>query len=379
MHIKKKNERGITILVLVITIIILIILATVSINAVVGENGLIQSAKNSKDSAENAVAQETGKMNSLLTEYANVMAEDAEITQPGEGDNPGGSDEPEPGDAIDGTLAVGPQISDGMTPVKYVDGTGWVKTNVTDTEWYNYGEKKWANIVLGDATFNTSGSYEILDETKTYSMLVWIPRYAYKITSGYHTSTAGNIDIVFLDTTNRDKDGVDYSSKTVYPNVTGDAMDDYVIHSAFTFGADELAGFWVGKFETSNNGGQVQVKGGVESWQSITVSDIYTTCRNMNIEGKTYGLSADDNEVDPHMMKNTEWGAVAYLSQSIYGKNSEVTINDNEDYYTGGGNGTTYRSNVNQSTTGNVTGIYDMSGGAWEYVAAYEGSGSSYG
>ncbi len=77
---KEKNERGITLVVLVITIIILIILATVSINAVIGENGLIQSAKNSKDSAENAVAQETGKMNSLLTEYANIMAEDAEIT-----------------------------------------------------------------------------------------------------------------------------------------------------------------------------------------------------------------------------------------------------------------------------------------------------------
>ena len=86
------TERGITLVALVITIVILIILATVSINAVLGDNGLIQSAKNSRDSAENSIEQETGKMNSLLTEYANVMAEDAEITEPGE--NPGG-DEPE--------------------------------------------------------------------------------------------------------------------------------------------------------------------------------------------------------------------------------------------------------------------------------------------
>ena len=35
--------------------------------------------------------------------------------------------EPEPGDPIDGTLAVGPQVADGMIPVKYIDGTGWVK------------------------------------------------------------------------------------------------------------------------------------------------------------------------------------------------------------------------------------------------------------
>ena len=385
-----RGEKGITLLMLVITIIILIILATVSINAVVGENGLIQSAKNSKDSAENEVAQQTGKMNSLLTEYSNIMAEDAEITEPGEGANPGGDGgdepEPEPGDPIDDTLAVGPQVSDGMTPVKYIDGTGWVKTTATDEEWYNYSEKKWANIVLGDATFNTSGSYEVLDENATYSMLVWIPRYAYKITSNYHygSENAGNIDIVFLDTANKAKDGTDYSSKTEYPEVTGEgtasgAMTDYVIHPAFDWDEKALAGFWVGKFESSDNGGNIQIKGGVESWRNINVSTIHNNCIGMNNSGNSYGLNTDDSKVDPHMMKNSEWGAVAYLAQSKYGKNSAVSINDNSSCYTGGGSGTSYRTNTAQSTTGNTTGIYDISGGAWEYVAGYYGSGSSEG
>ena len=98
----------------------------------------------------------------------------------------------------------------------------------------------------------------------------------------------------------------------------------------------------------------------------------------MNNSGNIYGLNTDDSKVDPHMMKNTEWGAVAYLAQSKYGKNSEVSINDNSSYYTGGGSGTSYRTNVGQSTTGDVTGIYDMSGGAWEYVAGYVGNGGSY-
>ena len=246
-----RGEKGITLLMLVITIIILIILATVSINAVVGENGLIQSAKNSKDSAENEVAQQTGKMNSLLTEYSNIMAEDAEITEPGEGANPGGDGgdepEPQPGDPIDGTLAVEPQVSDGMTPVKYIEGTGWVKTTATDEEWYNYSEKKWANIVLGDATFSKSGSYEILDENSTYSMLVWIPRYAYKITSMYHQSGsgAGTIEIVFLNTANEDKDGNSYSGKTAYPSAsTGSGMVDYVVHPSFNWDGVPLAGYW---------------------------------------------------------------------------------------------------------------------------------------
>ena len=78
------------------------------------------------------------------------------------------------------------------------------------------------------------------------------------------------------------------------------------------------------------------------------------------------------------MMKNDEWGAVAYLSRSKYGTNKEVTINSNSSYYTGGGTGNAYATtNTAQSTTGNVWGVYDMSGGAWEYVAAYVNNGKA--
>ena len=77
------------------------------------------------------------------------------------------------------------------------------------------------------------------------------------------------------------------------------------------------------------------------------------------------------------MMKNDEWGAVAYLSRSKYGKNDEVTINGSSSYYTGGGTENAYATtNTAQSTTGNVWGVYDMSGGAWENVAAYVDNGN---
>jgi hypothetical protein len=82
------------------------------------------------------------------------------------------------------------------------------------------------------------------------------------------------------------------------------------------------------------------------------------------------------------MMKNTEWGMIVYLAQSIYGKNSEVWKNINSSYYTGyvgnsvddgKGTGSNYLSTngPNASTTGTVYGVYDMSGGSDEYVAAY--------
>jgi len=102
------------------------------------------------------------------------------------------------------------------------------------------------------------------------------------------------------------------------------------------------------------------------------------------------------------MMKNSEWGAVAYLAQSSYGKNAEVAVNQCSAYITGGGPGTgdngvyasstyTYSSSTfnttyaytttqgkKASTTGNEYGIYDMSGGSWEYTASYVNNGHDY-
>ena len=111
----------------------------------------------------------------------------------------------------------------------------------------------------------------------------------------------------------------------------------------------------------------------------------------MNTNGNPYGLNISDSVVDPHMMKNSEWGAVAYLSKNTkYGKGSEIWINQSSDYITeqagasvnASGTGTSYAydtSNGQQaSTTGNVTGVYDMNGGADEFVAGYMNNGDSY-
>jgi hypothetical protein len=95
------------------------------------------------------------------------------------------------------------------------------------------------------------------------------------------------------------------------------------------------------------------------------------------------------------MSKNTDWGATAYLSDSIYGRGtSEVYINNcmksinyNYNARTGWGADTAsanstsdcvvgtndtgaYHTTQGQhaSTTDNIYGIYDMSGGNWEYV-----------
>ena len=234
-----------------------------------------------------------------------------------------------------------PKLGSGMTPIKW-NGSSWVNTTGSDKDWYDYTSKKWANAKTSDG-----------------SMWVWIPRYAYSITSGYQSSSAGNIEVEFMKgLTNETSTG-----RTSFQNASG--QGNWNIHPAFNYG-QTVSGLWVAKFEASNSGGKIKVEPGVQSWRSITVNDIYTNCLNYN---KT---------LNSHMMKNDEWGAVAYLSKSKYGKqNEEVDINSDSSYYTGGGSGNAYVTNVGQSTTGTVHGVYDMSGGAYEYVAAYVNNGNS--
>ena len=131
-----------------------------------------------------------------------------------------------------------------------------------------------------------------------------------------------------------------------------------------------------------NDASKVQIKPNVYSWAGIQVANAFYTSFDYN------------RELDSHMMKNTEWGAVAYLQHSAYGSTTSVRLNNNSDYITGyqaneeptcGYTGQSedcnkycnddtcnvaYPNSDLASTTGNITGIYDMSGGVWEYVMA---------
>jgi len=122
----------------------------------------------------------------------------------------------------------------------------------------------------------------------------------------------------------------------------------------------------------------VKIVPNAESWRYINVGNTFTNCLNIK-SNSIYGLNGS---IDSHLMKNSEWGAVAYLSASNYGvtpainnSGTSYTEDSTTKYhsYSAGGN---YKSNISQSTTGNITGIYDLNGGAWEYIAAYWDNGN---
>ncbi len=287
------------------------------------------------------------------------------------------------------------------------------------------------SYTIGDNKTDTKDSRWANAKTEDGSYWVWIPRYAYKIT--YYTDAAktvkstdktlyGKIDVLFLNGT----------SNTMYRDVLGNARplpEGYIVHPAFqkmtaeeeSGGKNplgkwdtELEGIWVAKYEasredstdsinwvatTASNGGgkvltskagntgstkvRIAIKPSVTSWRSCNISYIYLNCKAMY------------PELNSHQMKNSERGAIAYLTYSSYGRNgNELAVNQCIELYTGAGVGagessvyntaynydsssfaSSYAWNTTNgkltSSTGNIYGVYDLSGGSWESVAAY--------
>ncbi len=172
----------------------------------------------------------------------------------------------------------------------------------------------------------------------------------------------------------------------------------------------------------NKNNLNIIVKPNTISLTNVNVSNMFSNIRSMEVYGNIHGfeqsneatvaldknnnltgeIANDNNNFDTHMIKNMEWGAISYLSSSKYGKQgNDLYKNEYKDVYTNNYlNKSTYKSgysatnriainsspvlynnltinNAEQgylgagaSTTGTIYGVYDMSGGASEYVMA---------
>ena len=279
-----------------------------------------------------------------------------------------------------------PVLSDNLVPVVISDD-GTVTKADTNTEWYKYEDKKWANaIILSDDT-QTYNNGDTIPEDNIEAYFVWIPKYSYQIfnlgtTDGYtsskpNSSNPKEIQIKFGTTNTSDSNNGECTTPMTSGASGNCKVGDYMTSPAFI--SMNTNGLWVAKFETTGSTTNIKVKPNQTSLRNINVKTMFETAYNYK----------RDN--DSHMMKNTEWGAVAYLSHSKYGINTEVRINNNSSMLTGyaatdnadetkfpGTYGTDssvtlpYNTSTGYkaSTTGNITGIYDMSGGAHEYMAS---------
>lgn len=252
----------------------------------------------------------------------------------------------------DTSYANKPILSSKMIPVIYKSGL-WITVDKNNSDknnlWYDYNNQKWANAVI---VKNNENKYQnanvVVDNNDILAHYVWIPRFRYKlwnveekVQDSYNAFDNG-IDIIFenkLNSTNK---------QDTYKN------SEYITHPAFL---NNLTGFWISKYEISKQDDNYYSIPSKEGYYNDTIDNLQKITNNLAID---YLLG---DEIESHMVNNLEWGAVLYLSHSKYGvcvSDGCIKIENNKTNISG--------NNKQDTTTRNVYGVYDMSGGLSEYV-----------
>ena len=299
--------------------------------------------------------------------------------------------------------------------------------------WYNYNQKQWANAVTVKDPSKYKNQTKVVDQSDILGFWVYIPRYAYEVMRRDGTDKpvpAQNFLISFEKTTTPKRHpavcsekGKDYRTECSLDRsyIKGQPSNQgtWATHPAFTFGSKELNGIWFAKFETTGDVSNPTVLpnsfhlssyysgiNGIGSFYSIAKS--IGVNDPQNVGGKSVSSPQNSHhlaKLSSHMVSSNDWGAATYLSASKYGAGyNGVQINSQNQsqgssysvtgcgpqasgntsaYSDGGALGTqqacsssylqrAYNGTLGQlaSTTNNPTGIYDMSGGAYEYTAA---------
>ena len=414
----KRKNNGITLVALVVTIIILLILAGITVSSLTN-TGIFEKAKEARDKTAAAAENQAKILNEYEDELNKYVSGNVKTLQAD-------------GSWNDSKKVNSPQLMEGMTGIYWdKDGNEIEVTADNQDNWYDYDKQEWANAITKDSDGNITGYW------------VWIPRYAYKIESGRYTSTAGKISVKFLQgTSNKDENNAEISQN--YPETTGETMSDYVVHPSFTDGSEnsknnhymngewdkEIAGYWVAKYaagfqectQTVANDGTVTepttnlanvkysdknytkntysinaisqtltalpkmsypvFKPLTYAYNVISTGDAYILSQQIAKARNFYGLNS--TKTDSHQMKNSEWGAVVYLTQSSYGRDREkVTIKsksfknaNSKNIWAITGYAENTANGIKASSTNNKNGIFDLSGCVVEYTAAYISNGN---
>ena len=359
------------------------------------------------------------------------------------------TEEPKPMNAVctnaDPASSCQVDIDANMIPITYTgDENNPEWTSLTTDEvnnnrgsWYNYWDKKWANAVTLKSDVDVSkykDKHTVIDENDVMGYWVYIPRYSYNVTrrdfddKAISTEDAiemGGFDIRFEKASYGNKTPVkcsySYSSQYYqdcisnnrgasaleYPGNSASSSTTWATHPAFHWGSQELNGFWFAKYESSGTASETTVLP-LQTSYGVTGNNVagqyYDLAKAVGIRdnsnnygGGTTGIVQNSHHLDSaksHLVKNSEWAAMTYLTSSRYGagvdgvQENEGRDGDPDDGYwhdmmTGCGVGANgaydclgdasrqWYGAIGQlaSTTNNVYGAYDVNGGLKEFTS----------
>ena len=393
-----KSSQGITLIALVVTIVILLILSGVTINMLLGENGIIRTAQEAKNTWEDAITNEQEEIQNLVNELNNIMNEE------------GGSGGEEPEDPNKGPN--GKPLVETATEIQ-------TESNLEAED--EYGNPvtvpKGFKVVTSEATTVPEGIV-IEDgtgtETTTGNQFVWIPvgtvhkdsnpandvtiklgRYTFDETNG--TPTMQQAAFAGDNESNPDQSYASdppvtiesrYQELTTYREGTpSDGLDGLNATAknlkAFVESVADNGGYYIARYEASYGGGSSTAdwkplskvstgtpRGSGQSstpltqgmlWNYVTQLDASKISQNMYSAGDTtVGVESD-------LVNSYAWDTAIVFIQSMNEANSN--------YANSGRDETGNTSLMNTGETGDkVCNIFDMAANVGEWTTEYSTS-----
>ena len=336
-----KKNKGITLVALVVTIVVLLILAGVSINLVLGNNGIIAKAKDAETKSAEASQNDLKGMNGLVSEMEGALA--------GNGSTGSGSG--------NGNTGSGNNFVTKNTEVTYPDGKVWIPEGFK---------------VAGDSASTVQGGVVI--EDKDRNQFVWVP--VATIADYKRTAYSTNVATEETDTaTNSIK--INYSSSKNSEYFTEALPEDEKTS------VERYKGFYIGRYEAGDKENTeaktlrssndvtktVTIKANqapynnVTKTQAISLAEGFATKQGYKAKTKLVSSYAWDTTIAFMQKVNSDYG-----SSSEEGNYKDTTFSYTD--ITGARQTKAKNSNVLVPTgqTTPVCNIYDMGGNVFEWT-----------
>ena len=279
----QKFNQGITLVALVVTIVVLLILSSVSLNLVLGDNGIIVKAKEAAETTAAAQEKEAMERNLLEKELENSLS----------------------------------------TPA--VEPTDGVKI---PTGFYYVGGTKASGIVISDNK-NDKNKYrnqKVVGTDLLGNQYVWIPCTTDSSSSDLqYARTEWGVEVDGADNSRAIKDeltltdsSVTYSDADTANGINADVSKEIVAQiKAEKASVAQYGGYYIGRYEVGKNGDTTVVKYGQTPYAEITWSTAYGLAKKI----------ITNSEVNSYLCSSYAWDtAVNFIQNNSTAKNYATSI-----------------------------------------------------
>ncbi len=370
MKIGMKRERGITLIALVVTIVVLLILAGVSINALFGNNGIIEKAKEAQNKMDKATENDQKEINELTNWLDNQVNGTTGGGTTGEDDNP----------------STTPKIS-------RLIGTVVDKNTKAEDAYGNKitipkGFKVVAHgTVAGSATYTYSGDYIpavqdgiVIENGTDGNQFVWVPvgtiknknnttntitlgRYEFDSNTGALKSNTP-VQVASVENCTQEVTiNTNYKELSVFR--AGNSATDSTAQNATARNLEEFisttlanGGYYIARFEASGTASKVTSKYDQTVLTNITQPNAAKAAREM------YGEIKENNKLvyASDLVNSYAWDTAIIFIQTYSGKTDYASHNESK---------TTKAFTATGKNNDKYCNIWDMSGNAYEWTTEY--------